>query len=581
MSLTQINANGIAPGTITAANLDPTISLGGPKITNVQITDSSWTVLDDTAISTSGGYVKITGEGFQNGCIALAGGIQATSTTFVSSTEVRAQFPVINAGSYVLYISNPDGGVGIRINGITASAFPVWSTTSPLSTKDVDQAISIQLSASEATVYALAAGSSLPPGLSLSSAGVLSGTVTGLSDPVTYTFTVVATDPENQNTSATFSITINTGYTPGYQWAWGGYQNGLGYGQGKGNSNAYSYPYYGYSAPIVNLNTWKHIAAGQYSTAMIRTDGTLWTVGSAQDTGRGSSSSSQYGQVGSDTNWKTVEFGDYFAVALKTNGTIWSWGNNSYGRLGLGNNVTSDYSPSQIGAGTNWIKVTAHPTARNGAGIKSDGTLWTWGRGDQYALGNGSNTTVSSPVQVAGTNWVDVFFGSGYAFGVKGDGTLWGWGTNGAYQLGTGSAGNQTTPVQVGVSTGWASVRMAASNQTTYAIKSDGTLWVWGYGSNGSLGIAGLDGYFVSTPVQLGSATTWKYISTATDFVHAIKTDGTLWTWGNNNRYMMGVGTSISSLSTPTQITGGTTTGWLNVKTGYRVVIATKTDKVT
>lgn len=182
---------------------------GGPKITNLQVTDNSYTVLDDTAVDTAGGYIRITGTGFAAGCQVLINNIPATSTTFVSATEVRAQVPATAAGTYVVYLVNADGGVAIRVNGITFSATPSWVTGSALA-GDVDSAISIQLSATSATTYTLQAGSTLPTGLTLSASGLISGTVTGLENDTSYSFTVVATDAENQDSPRTFTITITT-----------------------------------------------------------------------------------------------------------------------------------------------------------------------------------------------------------------------------------------------------------------------------------------------------------------------------------------------------------------------------------
>jgi alpha-tubulin suppressor-like RCC1 family protein len=92
-------------------------------------------------------------------------------------------------------------------------------------------------------------------------------------------------------------------------------------------------------------------------------------------------------------------------MAIKTNGTLWSWGRNSQGQLGL-NNRTNFSSPVQIGALTNWTKVAAEYAC---AAIKTDGTLWTWGSNAYGQLGNGNTNTRSSPTQVGAlTTWTDV-----------------------------------------------------------------------------------------------------------------------------------------------------------------------------
>ena len=183
---------------------------GGPKISGATVTDSSYNVLDDTAVALAGGYIKITGSGFETGCQVLINTTAATSVTFISATEVRAQVPATTAGTYILYVVNTDGGTAIRVNGITFSATPTWTTESSL-TGVVNSAISIQLTATGATTFSVAGGSSLPSGVSLSSSGLLTGTVTGISGSTTYNFTVIATDAEFQDSPKTFAFNISVG----------------------------------------------------------------------------------------------------------------------------------------------------------------------------------------------------------------------------------------------------------------------------------------------------------------------------------------------------------------------------------
>ena len=186
--------------------------LGGPKITAIAVTTSSYTVLDDTAVDPAGGYIKLAGTGFETSCQVVVNGVAATSVTFISATEVRAQLPATTAGTYIVYLINPTGGVAIRVNGVTFSAVPAWSTGSTLPNGVTGNAVSIQLGAASnsSITYALAAGSTLPTGLSLTTGGLLSGTVT-VANATTYNFTLVATDAELQDTSRAFSITISVG----------------------------------------------------------------------------------------------------------------------------------------------------------------------------------------------------------------------------------------------------------------------------------------------------------------------------------------------------------------------------------
>ncbi len=181
---------------------------GGPKITNVQVTNNAWTVLDDTAVDIVGGYVKITGTNFVSGCQVIAGTTTASAVSFISSTELRVQFGAVAAGTYVLYVSNPDGGVALRVNGITFSATPAWQTASSLGEIYDAVVINLGLVATSAVNYVVTSGS-LPPGLSLTAnTGVITGTVTGVTVDTTYNFTVTATDTELQDSPRSFSVTV-------------------------------------------------------------------------------------------------------------------------------------------------------------------------------------------------------------------------------------------------------------------------------------------------------------------------------------------------------------------------------------
>lgn len=193
-------------GTAIATSTDVATG-GGPKITNVQIADGSWVVLDDTAVDTAGGNIIITGTNFVSGCLVYFNQTPANSVAFVSTTNLRVTVPALSAGTYVLYVINPDGGTAIRVPGVTASANPAWQTASNLGDQP-DGAITLSLVATEATSYTLTSGS-LPPGLSLnSSTGTISGTVTGVTVDTSYTFTIRATDAQNQDSPRTFSVNI-------------------------------------------------------------------------------------------------------------------------------------------------------------------------------------------------------------------------------------------------------------------------------------------------------------------------------------------------------------------------------------
>jgi hypothetical protein len=188
-------------------------SIGGAVITAVAITDSNYAVLDDTALATTGGYIKLTGTGFKTGCIVYVGGVAATTTTFVSSTEVRAAIGSNSSNTFTVSLANPDGSAGFYMAGIAVNGVPAWSTNATLSAAYEQAAYSQTLTANSnsSIAYSLKSGSTLPAGVSLnSSTGVLSGTTPADTGTTTYTFTIIATDAENQDTERLFSLTINT-----------------------------------------------------------------------------------------------------------------------------------------------------------------------------------------------------------------------------------------------------------------------------------------------------------------------------------------------------------------------------------
>jgi len=337
-------------------------------------------------------------------------------------------------------------------------------------------------------------------------------------------------------------------------WVWG--KNDTGH-LGTGNTTSLSSP-----VQVGSLTDWsQHIAGGEGHSAAVKADGTFWTWG--QNTngqlGQGNTTNlSSPVQLGSLTDWAYVEAMGASCLSVKTDGTLWTWGYNHNGQLGNGA-VASISSPIQIGSLTTWGKA-------QGAGsstilhVKTDGALWAWGTGSVGVLGNGATAHKSSPIQIGSlTNWATVDAGNGpFAAAVKTDGTLWTWGENSYGTLGHGNTTNLSSPVQVGSLTTWYSAR--AGDQALYAIKTDGTLWVAGRNTGGRLA----DGSTThrSSLVQVGALTIWASVNPVAEGATGFKTNGTKWSWGecSGNLGTTGQGNN-TTLSEPTQV--GSATDWI------------------
>ena len=273
-------------------------------------------------------------------------------------------------------------------------------------------------------------------------------------------------------------------------------------------------------------------------------------------------------------NWSTLEGGSSCTHGVKSDGTLWAWGRNDQGRLGVNQPTSSKYSsPVQI-PGTTWSTNRNHLDNRSGvlgAAIKTDGTLWTWGYGTYGRLGQNSNSSYSSPRQVPGTAWNVLSTSYNGQFCIRTDGTLWAWGNNTIGQLGQNNQKKYSSPVQIPGS--WSKV---SENYfyATGAIKTGGTLWMWGRNGSGHLGQNNRTEY--SSPRQV-PGTTWAGVSVDQNRTMATKTDGTLWGWGEMNHGCLGLNQSSVTISSPVQIPG-TTWHTENFFISDSLVAAMKTD---
>lgn len=269
--------------------------------------------------------------------------------------------------------------------------------------------------------------------------------------------------------------------------------------------------------------------------------------------------------------WKKVAVGYHHTLALKSDGSLWAWGKNDKGQIGDGTNADK-YYPVRIGNSSNWISISCG--GNQTFAIKSDGTLWGWGWNDFETLGDGSNLNKNAPVQIGNaTDWSSVSSGRAHTLAIKTNGTLWGWGYNSQGQLGDGSNIQRSSPVQIGNSTNWVSI--VCGSDHTLGIKSDGTLWSWGINGRGELG----DGTTTNknVPVQVGLSSNWASVAAGEWLTIALKSDGSLWAWGRNNQGNLGLG-NTDNLPHPNPSQVSNSMNWKGIACYARTTAALKTD---
>jgi len=305
--------------------------------------------------------------------------------------------------------------------------------------------------------------------------------------------------------------------------------------------------------------------------------------------------------------------GSWHNVVVETDGTVRTWGCNYHGQIGDGTTIdrltpVPVHGEGDVGYLSDITAIVAG--ANHTVALKTDGTVRAWGWNYHGQLGNGTwLNTFTTPVQVHGegdvgflSGIVSVQGGSHHTVALKSDGSVWAWGYNSAGQLGDGTTTERHTPVQVhgeddlGFLTDVCMIRVG--NYHNVALKTDGTVWAWGYNNHGQLG----DGTTVSssTPVQVLDCDRLHFsrVRGADDVVFlsditaiaagsyhtiALKSDSTVWTWGDNDNGQLGDGTSDTlAHSTPEHVHGEGGVGFLSdiiaISGGGRHTVALKSD---
>ena len=307
-------------------------------------------------------------------------------------------------------------------------------------------------------------------------------------------------------------------------WGWNNYGN-------LGNNTSTTLSVSSPVSVVGGFTDWKQISVGQYHSTGLRANGTIWSWGRAHNGRLGNHDgtnhrSSPVSLLGGLSDWKQVSAHSYHTLAVRTNGTAWAWGGNGgYDRLG-NNIVTNASSPISVTGGfTDWSFVSAGH--RHSAGLRANGVAMTWGNNAGGRLGDSTVIQRVSPVSVVGgfTDWTIINAGWQNTAGLRSNGTIWTWGTNAYGQLGINLSGvgtSRSSPVSVvGGFTDWSLISVGDIHMV--GLRANGSLWSWGYNgfSTSRLG----DGTTAnrSSPVSvIGGITDWSFVS-ANYGTHAIR----------------------------------------------------------
>lgn len=303
------------------------------------------------------------------------------------------------------------------------------------------------------------------------------------------------------------------------------------------------------------------IGAGTFHSAILGGDGRLWTFGD-----------NRYGQLGVATNSGNAEaanptpvvamtdvvdisVGAGTTMAIKADRTLWAFGSNASGELGIATNFgtqTPNPTPTQIMSGVR----SASTGGAHSLVVKTDGTLWSFGRNFSGELGRtltGGASHDATPVQIM-SGVASAEAGGGFSLVLKTDGTLWGFGANVYGELGTGTTATIVPPTQL--MTGVKAI--AAGDSFSLALKTDGTLWAAGLNAHAQLG---LPPNGVPNPVRTQVMTGVARISAGDIHSMVVKTDGSVWTFGSNSAGEHGTtpnNTTVPPSKGPAQIMAGT-----------------------
>ncbi len=348
-------------------------------------------------------------------------------------------------------------------------------------------------------------------------------------------------------------------------WSWGYNAQG---NLGNNNTNNTSSPV----SVVGGFTDWTDINTSGRHTLGVRTNGTAWAWGCDQRGQLGdnttSNASSPTSVVGGFTDWSSVSSGTNHSLGLRVSGSVWGWGCNQCGVIG-DNTITDKSSPvSTVGGFSDWCQIS---TGQNhSAAVRTGGAVWAWGRNLCGQLGDNATTNKSSPISVVGgfTDWCQVSVAGSHSLAVRTGGTAWAWGDNTAGRLGDNTTTASSSPVSVvGSFMNWCQISAGLTH--SLALRNSGSVWAWGCNNCGQLGDESTTDR--SSPVSVvGGFTNWCQVSAGSVHSTAVRTNSTVWSWGYNNLGQLGDQTTTNR-SSPVSVAGNT---WCRVDAGSALSVA-------
>jgi alpha-tubulin suppressor-like RCC1 family protein len=338
----------------------------------------------------------------------------------------------------------------------------------------------------------------------------------------------------------TGALTVGSNFTlalkaDGSVWAWG-----------DNNSAQLGNPSLPPSVPqttpvaVPELSDIVAISAGNLHGLALKRDGTVWSWGRNTEgqLGRSAPNPARVGQVDVFILTRDVvgiAAGETDSLAVKRDGTVWIWG------------VVGGYpsGPVQVAnlSGVAGVAVGSGHRAVSKTDGEIGGRVWSWGLNIVGQLGDGTTIDKAAPVATAGlSSVVEVAAGLQHGLALKSDGAVWAWGSNGVGSLGDGTTTTRLSPV---LSQGLDSVTaVGAGSAHSLALRSDGSVWTWGWNAYGPLGTGGGTDAHAPQASLMTDAVVVALSAAGANHVAAARADGTVWTWGNNDRGQLGDGTT-------------------------------------